>query len=133
MSNTRKTERIVIRCTSEEKQLIRANAAHQNDPQPVSRYLVSLGAYAADFSLAAVKAAAVPILHHLRKIGGNLNQIAHARNRGSAIDRNNLLSVVRRLISVLLHIVPRDQLAKMVQETKPCDLAFDEEDQTCQS
>jgi len=132
MSNTRKTERIVIRCTVGEKQLIRENAAKQDVPQPVSRFLVSMGAYAADYPLAAVKHAVVPLLHHLRKIGGNLNQIAHARNRGSAIDRNNLLSVVRRLISVLLHLVPRDQLLRMVQETAPCDLV-EEEDQTCQS
>jgi len=130
MSNTRKTERIVIRCTVEEKQLIRANAARNKCPH-ISRFLVSLGAYAADYPLAAVKHAAVPILHHLRKVGGNLNQIAHARNKGAAIDRNNLLAVVRRLISVLLHIVPRDQLAKMVQETKPCELA-DTEEEECQ-
>ena len=133
MSNTRKTERIVIRCTLEEKQLIRENAASKKDPQPVSRYLVSLGAYAASFPLAAVKRAAVPILHHLRKIGGNLNQLVHARNKGAAIDRNNLLSVVRRLISVLLHIVPRERLIEMVQETDPCEIADKQEEQIGQS
>jgi hypothetical protein len=131
MSNTRKTERIVIRCTPEEKQLIRANASKNKCPH-ISRFLVSLGSYAADYPLAAVKHVAVPLLHHLRKIGGNLNQIAHARNRGATIDRNNLLSVVRRLISVLLHIVPRDQLLRMVQETAPCELA-DSEEEECQS
>jgi uncharacterized protein (DUF1778 family) len=129
--STRKTERIVIRCTPEDKQLIKMGAAKQEKPQPVSRYLVSL-AYAADFPLTAVKEAAVPILHHLRKVGGNLNQLVHARNKGAAIDRNNLLSVVRRLISVLLHIIPRERLIQMVQETKPCELA-DSEEEECQS
>lgn len=128
--SARKTERIVIRCTPEDKQLIRANAVKQDVPQTISRFLVDLGAHA-DFPLAVVKKAAVPILHHLRKIGSNLNQLAHARNRGATIDRNNLLSVIRRLISVLLHIVPRERLIQMVQETAPCDLI--EEDQTCQS
>lgn len=146
-----KTERIGLRCTDTEKHDIYAKAADAK--QSVSQYLVFCALYnphspKADghspepapepdpmkLKLATVKRSAVPILHELHRIGVNVNQIARRSNALGRVNRNSLDTVIHWLLSGLMHVVPKQRLLQMTQETEPCALVeYEEEEDECLS
>ena len=145
MNKDEKTERIGLRCTDTQKHDIYAKAADAK--QTVSQYLVYCALYnphnakaeghspepdlepdPMKLKIATVKRSAVPILHELHRIGVNVNQIARCSNALGRVNRNSLETVIPWLLSGLMHLVPKQQLLQMAQETEPCALEYEEDD-----
>ncbi len=85
--NTARTERITLRASADEKETIRRKAMQASYTQ--QKYVLDC-ALGCPPVMTASDAKAVII--ELRRIGNNLNQLAHARNSGRTISKYDLAS-----------------------------------------
>lgn len=117
------TRYLAIRVTDTERSLIAAKVENTglslqsyitlsalNDPCNLSR------------TLPEIKRVAVPVVAHLKRCGNNINQLAKTRNSGKSVGKQDICGAVRWLVSILLHLMPKDELIDIVQTTEPCKL-----------
>ena len=92
--STKKTERLQLRLSPEEKEMLMKKAAESR--MTVSDYLASLVANKKVENVKSIPA----LIYEIRKIGVNINQIAHIGNSQRYLDNNLLNKVIADMENV---------------------------------
>ena len=92
--STKKTERLQLRLSPEEKEMLMKKAAESR--MTVSDYLASLVANKKVETVKSIPA----LIYEIRKIGVNINQIAHIGNSQRYLDNNLLNKVIADMENV---------------------------------
>ena len=94
LMSTKKTERLQLRLSPEEKEMLIKKAAESR--MTVSDYLASLVANKKVETVKSIPA----LIYEIRKIGVNINQIAHIGNSQRYLDNNLLNKVIADMENV---------------------------------
>ena len=93
--STKKTERLQLRLSPEEKEMLMKKAAESR--MTVSDYLANLVANKKVETVKSIPA----LIYEIRKIGVNINQIAHIGNSQRYLDNNLLNKVIADMENVI--------------------------------